>query len=318
MFRISTFSFTEEGKKTEDKLSEILISISFRGEKLIASKKRSKEVESAFLESDCLIFVGATGIAVRLTAPFLKDKLSDPAIIVVDEAARFVIPIASGHVGGANGLSKLIAKALGAQAVITTATDVEGVFSVDEFAAENNLLISEKSAIKHVAKKLLTGQAVSIAFSDDVIVSGDSSDKDNCMLQLLMRPYVVGMGCRKGKDFESLEKLFLDTLDELEIKCENVMALATIDVKSHEDGLLKLCEKYKLRFMTYSAEELNAVEGDFPESAFVRDTVGVSNVSMRAAKACGGTGKFVLENEKKDGMTISVFEKYRRVNLSYE
>ncbi len=318
MFKVTTFSFTEEGRKTEESLHEVLKKLSFRNEGIIAEKKTSKDVKAAFINSDALIFIGAAGIAVRLCAPYLKDKLSDPAIIVIDELAGFVIPIASGHVGGANSLSRLIAKAFSAQAVITTATDVEGVFSVDEFAAANDLLISEKSAIKHVAKKLLSSEPVSIAFSDDVIVSEEPSDGEGALLHLLMRPYVVGMGCKKGKDFESLEAFFLDTLKALNLESSNVIALATIDVKKDEPGLLALCERYNLKFVTYSADELNAQEGEFPESAFVKETVGVSNVSMRAAKACGGAGKFLVANEKRDGMTISVFEKYRRINLKYE
>lgn len=314
--KISTFSFTEEGRKLENRICQLLMDERFRDESLVLTHEDISNVSAAFDEVDCLIFIGATGIAMRKVAPLLSDKLLDPAIIVVDEAGQFVIPLASGHVGGANGLAKLLATKLEAIPVITTATDVEGVFSVDEFAAANNLTISDRTGIRKVAKKLLTGESVSIAFEDDVVVS--SKLAGDPLLGLLMRPYVVGMGCKKDKDVEQVEAFFLETLEALSIDVKNVVALASIDVKANEPALVELARKYDLKFVTYSAKALSSVEGDFEESAFVEATVGVSDVSARAAKCAGKEGSFVLKKDKRDGMTISVFEKLRRVNLSYE
>jgi len=314
--KISTFSFTEEGRKLENRICQLLMDEHFRDESLVLTHEDISNVSAAFEEVDCLIFIGATGIAMRKVAPLLSDKLLDPAIIVVDEAGQFVIPLASGHVGGANGLAKLLATKLEAIPVITTATDVEGVFSVDEFAAANNLTISDRTGIRKVAKKLLTGESVSIAFEDDVVVS--SKMAGDPLLGLLMRPYVVGMGCKKDKDVDQVEEFFLETLEALSIDVKNVVALASIDVKANEPALVELARKYDLKFVTYSAKELSSVEGDFEESAFVEATVGVSDVSARAAKCAGKKGSFVLKKDKRDGMTISVFEKLRRVNLSYE
>lgn len=316
----SIFSYTEEGFKVQQNIEKILGLIRFRGENISIKRsvRCSNEVKDAFSDSQCIIFVGAAGIAVRLSAPYLKDKLTDPAIIVVDEGMNFVIPLASGHVGGANSLSKLIADKLNATPVITTATDVEGVFSIDEFAAANGLFINKRDGIKKVAKKLLNGEAVSIAFSDDVIVSTVAENSDENLLSLLMRPYVVGMGCKRGKAKEEVEQYFLDTIKHLNIDIKNIIAIASIDIKKDEEAFIYLSEKYKIPFVTYTADELNNVEGEFESSEFVAKTVGVSDVSQRAAKKCGGAGTFVLKKDKRNGMTISVFEKLRRVNLSYE
>jgi cobalamin biosynthesis protein CbiG len=100
---------------------------------------------TAFEKAVPLIFIGAAGIAVRSVAPFVKDKLSDPPVIVIDELGRFVIPILSGHMGGANELaaelSECMAASYSAVPVITTATDINGTFSVDLFAKENGLTV---------------------------------------------------------------------------------------------------------------------------------------------------------------------------------
>jgi len=316
---ISTYAFTEKGRQLENKIGKVLKDRDFRGEGIKVLTGRIKEnVKEDFENCDSLIFIGALGIAVRLTAPYINNKLKDPNVIVIDENGQFVIPVLSGHFGGGNHLSKIIAEKISASCIITTASDNAGVFAVDEFAAENNLKIRNKDKIKIITKKLLEGETVSLSLSDDVIVSEDVNDGNNCILHLLMRPYVVGMGCRKNTPFEKLEKYFLDTLFDNNIDVNNVLAIATIDLKKDEEGLKKLCSKYDIRFVTYSAEELKEVKGEFDESAFVESVTGVSEVSARAAKLCGGKGRFIVKKEKNDGMTISVFEKLRRVNLQYE
>ena len=96
-----------------------------------------------FAQSDAIVFVGAVGIAVRAIAPHCRSKATDPAVVVLDECGRFAIPLLSGHLGGANDLARRLAKACGAVPVITTATDANGVFAVDEWAKHQHCLVAE-------------------------------------------------------------------------------------------------------------------------------------------------------------------------------
>ena len=114
-------------------------------------------VGPVFSWADAILFVGSTGMAVRAIAPWVKDKKTDPAVLVTDEAGQFVISLLSGHIGGANELTRLLARKLGATPVVTTATDVNGKFSVDDWAARNHLTIGSMAAAKAVSAAILEG-----------------------------------------------------------------------------------------------------------------------------------------------------------------
>ncbi len=117
-----------------------------------------------------LLFIGAAGIAVRLIAPYIKDKTTDPAVLCMDQEGRYVIPLLSGHIGGANDLARSIAAQTGATAVITTATDLEKVFAVDIFAKNNGLGILNPSAIKTVSSMVLKGESVPVKTKDPTLI----------------------------------------------------------------------------------------------------------------------------------------------------
>ena len=109
-----------------------------------------------------MIFIGAAGIAVRAAAPWIRDKFADPPVIVIDETARFVIPLLSGHVGGANELACELAAFLGAVPVITTATDRNGLFAVDLFAAGNGLVLTDRKMAREISARILEGKPLGL------------------------------------------------------------------------------------------------------------------------------------------------------------
>ena len=284
--------FTENGKHIKEKLNNAFILEEKPGD--MDLKSWTKDCFSLHLP---ILFISSTGIAVRTIAPFLDNKLKDSPVIVVDELGKNVIPILSGHFGGANELALEIAKVLEANPVITTATDINNLFAVDVFAKRNGFLITDKSKIKEVSAKVLRGEKPDIKELDSEIII------DN--LKLIPKRLILGIGCKKGKAFEEI-KQFVNTFytdEELE---KNLYAIASIDVKEKEIGLLKLAQFYGADFLTYSADELKQVAGDFNESEFVNEQVGVGNVCERAALlAAAPNPKLVINKTAKNGMTLA-------------
>lgn len=316
--RAAVISFTVRGDEVNRRIGGIIGNARHFG-KGFGTKKESVSEWTAreFKENDALIFIGAAPIAVRAAAPYIKSKETDPAILVIDEAARYVIPILSGHIGGANRLARLVAKGLGAQAVITTATDINGVWAVDAWAAENGYGIDDISGIKHISSALLDGRTVGLV--SDFKISGtlpsgvkytDTSECGICIsdsikkpfshtLNLLPKRFVIGVGSRKDAEETALIELF----DAAGINKKAVKAVATIDIKRDEPSVICLAEYLRTEIITYTARELNAVEGDFSASCFVRSVTGTDCVCERAAAASGG--EIVIRKTKGRGVTLA-------------
>ena len=277
--------------------------------------------QAHFTTDDALIFVGASGIAVRAIAPHVRDKFSDPAVVSVDEAGRFVVPLLSGHVGGANELAREVAAITGGQAAVSTATDVNGLFAVDEWAARHGFAILERSIAKEISAALLDGRPV--GFKSDfeldekpsgvtegaadigfVVSLDDSAMPFPRTLHLVPRVATVGVGCRKGTDPSALEQAVADALAEANVSAKAVTAIASIDVKKDELAILELASKTGWSPVFYTADELAAVPGEFSSSDFVKRTVGVDNVCERAA--CASGGELVLGKQAGGGITVAI------------
>lgn len=183
MRRIVILSYTEKGRQLNSRVSEYLekkgdVAVSYccgAGDKSKVMSTNSdcdiykgrimstgEILQQEWNCSSALVFIGAMGIAVRHVATFLQSKCSDPAVLVLDEKGQFVIPVLSGHIGGGVRLARELARHLGAQAVITTATDVENQFAVDVFAQRNHLWIENPDRIKGISSALLHGRMVDV------------------------------------------------------------------------------------------------------------------------------------------------------------
>ncbi len=268
----------------------------------------------------CAIFVGATGIAVRAVAGIVRDKLTDIPVIVIDDLGQFVIPLLSGHLGGANQIAMTLAALLDAVPVITTATDLHDAFSVDTFAREQRLRIVNREGIKSVSAKALEGKPVTLSWKQyppknpvDVIVA-DETDREYTLL-LSPKPYVLGIGMKRGQDPAETERFVRDCLQQHGISMEELYAIGTIDLKEQEKAILFLSRKYRIPVLSFDAALLEQAEGDFAGSMFVKETVGVDNVCERAARlAAGVKAERVIGKTKGDGVTLAV---YRRGERSY-
>jgi cobalt-precorrin 5A hydrolase len=287
--------FTDAGKKLMLTLGEKLNDRNaFDAENVENLSDFTSEV---FNEGNVLIYIGAVAIAVRAIAPFVKDKTTDPAVLAIDEQGNFVVPVLSGHIGGANDYARQIAELTGAIPVVTTATDIRGEFAVDVFAKKNNLEINDMKMAKEFSAKLLRGEDAVFTVSPRI----HSEDG----LFLIPKCLVVGMGCRKGKSFEELEEFLLNMLNENHLDKRAVKALVSIDIKKDEEGLNRLADGLNIPFITYSAESLMAQEGDFDSSELVLEKTGADNVCERAVSAYGAE-KILVHKTAKDGMTIAI------------
>lgn len=283
-----------------------------------------------FAEKRAMIFVSATGIAVRAIAPWIRDKMTDPPVVTVDEGAQFVIPLLSGHVGGANELARHIADWLEAVPVITTATDVNGKFAVDLFASAYHMTITDRKEAKNISAAVLEGKQIGV-FSDlpikklpDGFVMDRWCEENICItvkdpsfpekkasyLRLVPRAVVLGVGCRRGTDPEFMKEKVFALLKEHGIDPAAVKAIASVDVKQDEPAVLDLkqlfdgeCLHQPCEHRFYTPEQLNQVPGDFKESAFVKKQIGVGNVCERSACAAGG--KLLVEKQAGDGITLA-------------
>lgn len=382
---ISIISFTSQGQKFSRQLKGRLLENSLKnslekervrvllytkcagdaeenGDDLVPVADLREWAAQRFERRDVLIFIGACGIAVRTIAPFVQDKRKDSPVLVLDEGGQFVIPLLSGHIGGANRLAQEIAECMGAVPVITTATDGNHKFAVDVFAQEQGFRVWNKSGIKEVSSRILRGEKVTIAVEGmsqtqcaewlaerlgecpcelvpvddadsldkasegrrlpgaDILLCGGEAGKEDrqgaSLLYLKPREYILGIGCRKGKEFQALRRFVEDRLSRLGIDTEDVYGIASIHRKREEEGLWELADYLHVPFLTFSEQELNGVQGTFQVhgSDFVREQVGVDNVCERAAlAACGGHGTMILEKQACEGMTLAIVRRDWRV-----
>ena len=258
-------SFTEIGAQTAAKVARLLPD--FLCERYartvdlsLSNTSLPRFAQQAMVDCDLIVFVGATGIAVRAAAPYLAGKAYDPAVVVIDEQGRFVIPLLSGHLGGANELAERLAEGLGATAVITTATDGRAVFAVDSWAKSHECVVFDPENIKYISGALLRGDTVGLrsAFPVDGLIPAHIDTKTAAesgfvigfdtevqpfphTLHLVPRVISLGIGCRKGVSAGAVEQTVREALGRAGLPLTAVNAVASIDIKKDEPGLVSFC-----------------------------------------------------------------------------
>ena len=334
--RAAVFSFSKRGGQLNAAVGRFLTDCGydttcytmpkFAGdcEGLTATEDYKAVCADEFKTADVLVFVGACGIAVRAVAPCVKSKTTDPAVLVIDEQANFVISLLSGHIGGANLLARKIADAIGAEPVVTTATDVNSLFAVDEWAAQHNMVIGDMQAAKAFAAALVDGKTVGcccdyplqgalphnvvLAESGEVgvAITTDASKKPFAKTVTLIPQIVhLGIGCRRNTSLEKIEALVLAEMAKHGYDMRSVKDIASVDLKKDEPGLLAFVDKYNVPANFYSAAELEAAEGEFTPSEFVKGVAGVDNVCERAAVLASG-GTLTVHKTAQDGVTLAI------------
>jgi len=321
---IGILAFTERGRSLAEKIAESLPP-PVRAEIYDKEKERAGDfLKERFFQKDTFLFICAAGITVRLIAPLLRSKDVDPAVVVMDELGNHVIPILSGHLGGANEAARELSRLTGASVVLTTATDINEKFAVDIWSKKAGVRILEINRIKDISSAVLRGEKVGISSMFPisgqlpseltcepaengicVSLSGEENPFPNT-LHTAPRIVTIGAGCRKGVSPEVFEAFILKQLAENHIAMEAVEQLASVDLKKDEPCIRAFCEKYGIPFVVYRAEELAALEGEFTPSDLVKSVTGVDNVCERSAVLGSKNGTKILSKTSGSGCTCAL------------
>jgi cobalt-precorrin 5A hydrolase len=354
---VAIFAITRHGIETASRITDVLKENNikcqiFAPEKYVQrgitplEEKLRDEVKEVFSERDAIVAVMATGIVVRTIAPFIKSKISDPAVVCVDTSGHFAISLLSGHSGGANELAKLIANGLGAVPVITTASDVLGKQSIDELARElhctifnpeslvvvNSALVNEKELVlvlsgnvKIPVNKIRDYElktAVNIEQAIEVVKGFDAGaivtteevpqKADMKTVTILMpRTIAVGIGSRKVASENDIFDLIICALEQLKIPLERVNRLATVDIKKDSENMIKAAKRLGLNLEFINVNELRGFSHEdlSPDSKLVQEKIGVGGVCERAALIVAGKkAKLILKKTKAKGVTVAIAE----------
>lgn len=272
---------------------------------------------------EALVFVGSCGLTVRLVAPLLKDKASDPAVVVLDETERYAVSLLSGHLGGANDLAEEVARLTGAEAVITTATDRRGIEAVDLWARRQGYRVENKEAIVALSSAQLEGNrpgwwsfdgtAGPEGFdnaSSGSLGAASSPRRDSAPFDvtLWLRPPVLslGVGCRRDTTADHLEEELCRFLDEKGWAIGSIAVLASVDLKVHEEGLLELARRLGVETRFFDALTLMALPGQFSFSERVMAVASVDCVCERAALVASEDGRLVETKWSHAGVTFAL------------
>lgn len=287
------------------------------------------------------VFIMATGIVVRILAPHLRGKDIDPAVVVMDEAGDFAVSLLSGHLGGANELARKLAGISGGQAVITTATDVNGLPAWDEVARREGLRIEPVKNIRRLNSLLLHGERIvlvdrrrriarhfasmpgvvpvaNFAAAQQVAAAGKifvthrhipQMEAQDDLLVLRPKDLVVGIGCNRGTPAVEIEEAVERELRKAFLSPHSIACLATIDAKADEEGLNLFAKSRGIPIEHHSADALNAVSAPADPSSHALAAVGAKGVCEPAALISSGSNTLLIKKKVCGNVTVAVAEK---------
>ncbi|MGW3307887.1 precorrin-3B C(17)-methyltransferase [Streptomyces sp. NPDC001073] len=286
-------------------------------------------VRAAFAECEQLVCFLATGAVVRLVAPLLGDKRTDPGVVCVDEGGRFAVSLVGGHGGGANELAVEVGELLAARPVVTTATDAVGVPGLD------TLGFPVEGDVAGVSRALLDGEPVAldaelawplppltVSEHGSYVIRVTDRAVEPAEREVVLRPpsLVVGVGASKGAPVDEVLGLVESAVRDAGLSLASLARLATVDAKSEEPGIVEAARRLGVPLVTYSADELAAVEVPNPSDA---PLAAVGTPSVAEAAALVGGGELLVpkrKSERADGQpamaTCAVVRRVARGRLA--
>lgn len=316
------------------------------GKEALYFDKVSQIIGDLFTSCDRILCIMATGIVIRVIAPYIQHKSKDPAIIVMDERGQFAISLLSGHLGGANEWAQELAACVEAIPVITTATDVNGLPAPDVLARKLRLQVDDFSALVKTNAAIVAGKEVPYYGDDDlflledyhkkakeegitllslqaalaamewkeadirVVITDKILDLPGITLYLRPKTMIIGVGCRRDTPEEMIEEAVMTSLANLKRSPLSVFSLASVDVKADEKGLLAFAEHHKFPIVFYGAEEMaKFIEAQgLVESNFVKNTIGVGNVCETTSLLRAKSQKLLQQKTIYPRTTVAVAE----------
>lgn len=297
-------------------------------------KDVKKNLKIAFYEYDAVIAIMASGILIRSIAPIIESKITDPAVINIDDNGNFVISTLSGHLGGANKLTNKIATLIDAIPVITTSSDVNNKLGIDVLASDLYLTIDNTKEILFFNKSILDGREIIFTLNTDknydylfeylsnntlemdVLIqhSSDINENeihvslDNHKIVLKEKKIVVGIGCRRGKECEKILYGFKKSIEDINIDISRINLLSSAEIKKDEKGILELSEKLNKPVNFVDLDKLKLFESkDIQKSEFVKSKFGIYGVSEPSALITAGfDSKLIYKKTSYDGVTIAI------------
>jgi cobalt-precorrin 5A hydrolase len=300
------------------------------------SEPTSEKIVKLFKSNNALICIFSLGAVIRLIAPYLKDKKTDPAVIVIDDKTKFVISVLSGHIGGANELTEEIADKLGALSVITTAADVNKTIAVDLVGREFNWKIEDDSTVTKISAHMVNEEPIGI-FQEAgnknwykklpknvliyenmedlkksnskacLIISDKVIDKEISKESVIYRPpsLVIGIGLHWDTTKETIREGIKDCLDKFQLSSKSIAKLVSIKKPEDVQGLIDLGKEIGIPVEYVNREDLAEISAPNP-SETVKAFEGTASVSEAAAIKVSG-GELIVEKQKfPPNLTIAI------------
>jgi cobalt-precorrin 5A hydrolase len=338
--KLAIIALTESGrtlaKSLGEKLEEAEIYLPVKlaeGEDIHSFDTTLRElVAKLFEEYDALVFIMALGIVVRVIAPYLADKRRDPAVVTIDETGQNVISTLSGHLGGANGLTEKIATLIGANPVISTATDCHGKLAIDLLAQRldceiipfENLKLANSAIVNDKTLNIFTDYHLELDEDENinlyplkelgqregfpVIITNKAIDFSAEYLQLVPKNIILGIGCRKGISVTEVEDAISYALEKLQLRRESIKALATVDLKKKEIGIVEAANSLEVPLNIISRAEIKRVDFEYTSSEFVKEKIGVGGVCEPVAVLSAKNSQLLLPKTIRGRVTVAVVE----------
>ena len=297
-------------------------------------RKISEIFPSVWRECDSVICIMGCGIAVRMVAPLLEDKISDPAVIVLDQDGRFAVSLLSGHIGGANDLARKVASITGGQAVITTASDLQDKPAIDLAAKSAGLQIENREILSRIEAAILDEEAMWIFDPDGLLLKHLPADHGLRLVSagenpgalranlgiwvselepvrglkcLKLRPanLVIGIGCNRGTSSEELIGFIGNKLKESRLAPFSIRNFASLDIKSDERGLLEAAKAFDRPIHFCTLEQIEGISVPNPSERVARH-VGAESVCEASALWSAGTRELLVPKRKAGNCTLAI------------